>query len=125
MNESEYFSRHDPHIIGRLRAATVAIAGAGGLGSNVAVNLTRAGIGTLIIADFDRIDTGNLNRQQFFANQIGMPKVDALAQNLAAIHSFTRVETHLGRVTAGNLAEWFGRAEIMVEAFDRADQKQS
>jgi sulfur carrier protein ThiS adenylyltransferase len=124
MNETDFFSRHAPEVIGRIRSATIGIAGAGGLGSNVAVNLVRAGIGRLIIADFDRIEPSNLNRQQFFEHQIGMPKVDALSQNLAAIHPFTKVETHPGRVTVDNVADWFGQADIMVEAFDRAEQKQ-
>lgn len=124
MNEHAFFSRHNPDIIPRLRSATVGIAGAGGLGSNVATHLVRAGIGRLILADFDRVEPSNLNRQQFFERQIGMAKVDALVQNLTAIHSFTRLEAHLGRITPGNLGAWFGEADILVEAFDRADQKQ-
>lgn len=124
MDETTFFSRHDPSIIERLRAATIGIAGAGGLGSNVAFNLTRAGLGTLIIADFDRVEPSNLNRQQFFENQIGLFKVDALARNLSAIHPFTTIEKHQGWITADNLAPWFGKADILVEAFDRADQKQ-
>jgi sulfur carrier protein ThiS adenylyltransferase len=124
MKEADFFSRHDPEIIDKLRSATIGVAGAGGLGSNVAVNLVRAGVGALILADFDRIEPSNLNRQQFFEHQIGMFKVDALAENLSAIHSFTKVETHSGRVTRDNLVEWFGKADILVEALDRAEEKQ-
>lgn len=63
----------------RLRAACVGIAGAGGLGSNIAVMLARSGIGALRIVDFDAVDASNLNRQHYFRQHVGMPKVEALA----------------------------------------------
>jgi sulfur carrier protein ThiS adenylyltransferase len=124
MDQQEYFSRHDPAILVRLQGATIGIAGAGGLGSNVALNLARAGIGRLIVVDFDRIEASNLNRQQYFERQIGMFKATALAQNLKAIHPFTRVDARVDRIDPGNLARHFHEVEILVEAFDLADQKQ-
>ena len=63
--EAGIFSRHDAKVLAVLRAATVGIAGAGGLGSNAAISLARAGVGRLILADFDRIEPSNLNRQQY------------------------------------------------------------
>lgn len=121
---AEFFRRHDPAVRNVLRAATVGIAGAGGLGSNVALALVRAGVGRLIIADFDRVEASNLNRQQFFAGQIGRFKVDALAENLERIPSGTKVLVHKVRINARNVDRVFGTADVMVEAFDRADQKQ-
>ena len=63
----------------KLRRASVAIAGAGGLGSNVAVMLARAGIGHLHIVDYDIVDITNLNRQAYTIRHIGMRKVDAIS----------------------------------------------
>jgi len=119
-----HFRAHDPAVRTVLEKSVVGIAGAGGLGSQVAIALARAGIGTLIIADFDRIEASNLNRQQYFAEQIGRPKVEALIENLGRIPSGTRVVARKVRITPDNVARLFGQAEILVEAFDRADQKQ-
>ena len=63
--------RHGTQLQARFSSATVAICGLGGLGSNIAVALARAGIGKLILIDFDRVDITNLHRQQYKANQIG------------------------------------------------------
>ena len=56
----------DYHIRTTLQTKTVGIAGCGGLGSNCAVALARVGVGTLVVADFDRVEVSNLNRQYFF-----------------------------------------------------------
>jgi len=74
--------RHGKDLQSRFAAATVAVCGLGGLGSNIAIALARAGIGRLILIDFDRVDLTNLHRQQYKANQIGKYKTDALAENL-------------------------------------------
>lgn len=124
ITETAFFARHDPPTRSALRAGIVGIAGAGGLGSNVASALVRAGIGKLIIADFDRIEASNLNRQQYFADQVGRIKVEALADNLRRIHPFTVIVAHPVRVTRRNIVRLFGEAEILIEAFDRAGQKQ-
>jgi sulfur carrier protein ThiS adenylyltransferase len=118
------FARHDPRVLAALRASTVGIAGAGGLGSNVAISLARAGVGRLIIADFDRIEPSNLNRQQYFTLQIGRRKVDALRENLHAINPFSQYTVHAVRVTRANTGRIFGDAAILVEAFDKAAAKQ-
>jgi sulfur carrier protein ThiS adenylyltransferase len=122
--EKAFFARHDPAVLPVLRAATVGIAGAGGLGSNVAVVLARAGVGRLVIADHDRIEISNLNRQQYFLDQVGRIKVRALRENLVRIHPYCDYVVHHRRVTRRNVASLFGEADIMIEAFDRADQKQ-
>ena len=77
--------RHGTELQRRFSEATVAVCGLGGLGSNIAIALARAGIGKLILIDFDRVDITNLHRQQYKASQIGLYKTDALADNLAEI----------------------------------------
>jgi len=118
-----FFSKRDPEILDILRRSTVGIAGAGGLGSNVAVSLARVGVGRLIIADFDRIEPSNLNRQQYFLEQVGRVKVEALLENLNKINPFSVYEIHHLRITRENMAEVFSRAGLLIEAFDRAEEK--
>ena len=116
-------ARHTPGVHSLLKAATVGIAGVGGLGSAVAVALARVGIGRLVIADFDVVEPSNLNRQQYFIDQIGDFKVDALADNLQRINPYVKVETHRVLLDPLNIPELFATCTIVVEAFDRADMK--
>ncbi len=118
------FSRHDPKVLAIWQKSTVAIAGAGGLGSVVAISLARAGVGTLVIDDFDIVEPSNLNRQQYYQDQIGMLKVHALKQNLQRINPDGNYLMHTLRITEENMDSIFGAADILIEAFDRADQKQ-
>ena len=122
--EKKFFSKHDPRILPLLRASVVGIAGAGGLGSSVAVSLARAGIGKLIIVDFDRIEISNLNRQQYFWTQVGKVKVRALLENLRKINPFSEYVGYQRRITPKNVKTIFGKADLLIEAFDRAGQKQ-
>ncbi len=115
--------RHSEDIQRKFTSATVAICGLGGLGSNIAVALARAGVGKLILIDFDKVDITNLHRQQYKANQIGMNKTDALAHNLREIAPFTTVETHCVRITENNAEQLLGNADIICEAFDDAECK--
>ena len=116
-------ARHTPGVHARLKRATVGIAGLGGLGSAVAVALARVGVGTLVLADFDVVEPSNLNRQQYFVDQLGLPKTRALADNLARINPHVRHRLHQVRLDPGNVQAIFGGVDVMVEAFDRADQK--
>lgn len=103
--------------------ATVAICGLGGLGSNIANALTRAGIGKLILIDFDKVDITNLNRQQYKMSQIGRPKTECCLENLRDISPYTEIEIHTVKLNEENIPELLGEADIICEAFDRADQK--
>lgn len=94
------------------------------MGSNIAVALVRAGIGKLVIADFDVVNPSNLNRQQYFLDQIGLPKVQALKDNLERISPFTELVFHNTRVDADNLDSIFGQCSMLLEAFDRAEEKE-
>ncbi len=123
LRPSDLFAKHDPRVLAALREATVGIAGAGGLGSTVALSLARAGVGRLIVADFDRIEPSNLNRQQYTVRQIGRLKVEALRGNLRAAAPFCEVTVHAARVTPRNVRRLFGAADVLVEALDTAEAK--
>ena len=123
MKKSDFFAKHDPKIVPALQKAVIGIAGCGGLGSNIAVSLVRTGIGKLIVADFDKIEPSNLNRQQFFADQIGMPKVIALLENLNKISPFTIYQPHDITLNEQNIPFIFKDVDIMIEAFDKAEMK--
>ena len=104
-------------------SATVAICGLGGLGSNIAIALARAGVGRLLLIDFDRVDITNLHRQQYKANQIGRYKTEALADNLREIAPYIELEMHTERITEENVVTLLKDAEIICEAFDDAECK--
>ncbi|HEV57332.1 MAG TPA: sulfur carrier protein ThiS adenylyltransferase ThiF [Phycisphaerales bacterium] len=107
-----------------LQQATVGIAGLGGLGSNVAVALTRLGPGRLVVVDFDCVEADNLNRQQYFLDQVGMHKVDAMLENLRRIRPDVEVVAHKVRLDPGNIPAVFADCDVVAECFDRSDQKQ-
>ena len=115
--------RHSPEIQEKLSAGRVAIAGLGGLGSNVAYSLTRIGVGHLHLIDFDVVDITNLNRQQYFMEHLGMPKTDALESLLKRINPYLDIKTDCVRVTEDNIGELFGEWDIVCEAFDDPDAK--
>jgi sulfur carrier protein ThiS adenylyltransferase len=116
-------ARHTPGVHEVVKGSTVGIAGVGGLGSAIAIALARTGVGHLIIADFDIVEPSNLNRQQFFIDQIGLPKVYALRDTLARVNPNVRVTACHLRLTPNNIAEVLGHAQLLVEAFDQAEQK--
>lgn len=115
--------RHSPEIQEKLSAGRVAIAGLGGLGSNVAYSLTRIGVGHLHLIDFDVVDITNLNRQQYFMEHLGMPKTDALESLLKKINPYLDIQTDCVRVTEDNIRELFGEWDIVCEAFDDPSAK--
>lgn len=116
-------ARHGQELHDRFSSATAAICGLGGLGSNIAIALARAGIGRLILVDFDRVDITNLHRQQYKAEQIGEYKTEALAANLLEISPYTEVKGVTEKVTEDNFLELLEGAEIVCEAFDDAEAK--
>jgi sulfur carrier protein ThiS adenylyltransferase len=102
----------------------IGIAGVGGIGSNVAVNLVRSGVDCLKIVDFDRVEASNLNRQFYFHDQIGRLKVEALSENLRRIRPDLHIEALAVRVEDANCRQIFAGCDLIVEGFDRqADKK--
>ena len=116
-------ARHSPGVHEVVKNATVGIGGLGGLGSAVAVALVRIGIGKLILVDFDIVEPSNLNRQQYFVDQIGMLKVEALSQNLERINPYASLETHNVKLDKDNVPKIFDGVDVMVEAFDNPNAK--
>ena len=115
--------RHGEELQKSFASATVAICVLGGLGSNIAIALARAGIGKLLLIDFDYVDITNLHRQQYKADQIGMHKTDALTENLREIAPYIALEAHTARMTEGNAVQLLKDADIICEAFDDAECK--
>lgn len=102
----------------------IGIAGVGGIGSNVALNLVRSGVTNLKIVDFDRIEPSNLNRQFYFADQVGLTKVEALVIKLGRINPQVCIEAVIARIDNANCHQLFADCELIVEGFDRqADKK--
>ena len=115
--------RHGKELQEKFSSAAVAVCGLGGLGSNIAIALARAGIGRLILIDFDRVDITNLHRQQYKADQIGRYKTEALLENLLEIAPYIKADVFTERITEDNFAELLKDADIICEAFDDAQSK--
>ena len=120
MQVNSYLTREQKD---RLQNVKIGIGGAGGLGSNAAAHLVRAGIEHLVIADFDTVSEGNLNRQFFFRDQIGKFKTEALAENLWRINPDLHLELHQVRVTKENIHRLFDGCDLFLEAFDSVESK--
>ena len=115
--------RHTAATQDKLDAAHVAICGCGGLGSTIAVALTRIGVGHLHLIDFDRVDMTNLNRQQYFLKDLGQYKTEALRSNLRQINPFTDITIDTVKVTDENVPTLFENEDIICEAFDVPENK--
>ncbi|MDO4531013.1 MAG: thiamine biosynthesis protein ThiF [Bacillota bacterium] len=116
-------ARHGKELQAKFTGSTVAICGLGGLGSNIAVALARAGVGRLILIDFDKVDLSNLHRQQYQADQIGLYKTEALTENLKMIAPYVEIISHTVRIMEENYGDILQDADIICEAFDDAEAK--
>lgn len=115
--------RHTRAVQEQIQTGNVAVAGLGGLGSNVAAALARLGVGTLHIIDFDVVELSNLNRQYYFLEHIGMLKTDALKSQLRKINPYLNIMASHTRVTRDNIEELFAGHDIICEAFDKPEEK--
>lgn len=115
--------RHGEELQDKISAARVAVCGLGGLGSNIAIALARAGVGHLHLIDFDRVDLTNLNRQQYAVGQLGQYKTDALRETLSLISPYCDVTCDTIQVTEENLPDLLKTEDYICEAFDRAEAK--
>ena len=123
LKEEDLLKRNVKGIFEKLKKAKVCILGLGGLGSNVAVLLARAGIGHLKLIDFDVVEASNLNRQQYRISHTGIKKTEAMKTIIKEINPFVEVETLDIKVDRKNIYSIIGDIEIVVEAFDRAETK--
>ena len=123
LKEEDLLKRNVKGITKKLKETKVCILGLGGLGSNVAILLARAGIGYLKLIDFDVVEASNLNRQQYRISHIGMKKTEAIKIIIKEINPFVEIETLDIKVDRENIYSIVGNIEIVVEAFDRAETK--
>ncbi len=107
----------------KIACAKIGIAGAGGLGSNCAVALVRAGFRDFVIADFDKVDVANLDRQAYFEDQVGMKKVEALKINLLRISKNLRIDSFDVKLGSSNISRIFSGCDVMVECLDCPQMK--
>jgi len=107
----------------KLKKSVIGIAGAGGLGSNVASSLARTGVGKILIVDYDKVEKNNLDRQFYFLDQIGMIKVEALKENISRIDESIKVEIFNEKLVAGSMHKPFSNVDVIVEALDDAKTK--
>ena len=128
VSNSDIFESHErlhtPGIAARLKTMTIGIAGLGGLGSNAAVSLARAGIGKLILIDFDKVELSNLNRQAYFMEHIGMYKTHAIVDIIHRINPFIELIPVRTTITEQNCMAIFGNADLVIEAVDGAETKE-
>lgn len=117
------YARHTPGVQAKVKDRVIGIMGLGGLGSVVAVALARIGVGTLLLADYDVVEPSNLNRQQYFVDQVGLKKTDAMRQNLARVNPYLKVETFDDELTETNIPLVFQDVDVLVECFDGARMK--
>ena len=123
LKEEDLFKRNVKDIAKKLKKAKVCILGLGGLGSNVAVLLARAGIGHLKLIDFDVVEASNLNRQQYRISHIEIKKTEAIKTIIKEINPFVEIDTLDIKVDRENILSVVEDIEIVVEAFDRAETK--
>lgn len=115
--------RHGEEVQHRLETARVAVAGLGGLGSNIAISLLRMGVGHLHLIDMDEVDLSNLNRQQYGIRHLGRLKTEALREELLEIDPYADIRTDNVRVDEENIGTLFEDDEIICEAFDNPQSK--
>lgn len=123
LKEEDLLKRNVKSISKKLKKTRVCILGLGGLGSNVAVLLTRSGIGYLKLVDFDIVEASNLNRQQYRISHIGLKKTEAMKSIIKEINPFVETDILDIKVDRENIYSTVGDIEIVVEAFDRAETK--
>ena len=112
-----------PEQLSTIQSKKIGLGGAGGLGSNCAMILVRSGFRNLEIVDQDVIDASNLNRQQYFTDEIGMPKVEVLKERLCDINPEARISMHQVQWNETKAPQFFKGADFIVEAFDQVDWK--
>lgn len=109
----------------KLKAATVAVVGVGGLGSPVAYYLTAAGVGRIILVDSEKPELSNLNRQILhWEEDVGRnPKPESAAWKLRRFNSDVEIITYTGRLEEGNIGEVLGEADVIVDCLDNFETR--
>jgi len=117
------YARHTPGVHDLVKNSSVGIMGLGGLGSMVALALARVGVGHLLLVDFDVVDPSNLNRQNYFIDQVGMNKTEAMKENLARVNPYLKIETRDLVLNGESISTVFSDVDVLAECFDGAEMK--
>lgn len=133
MLSDQEFVRYSRHILlkdiaeqgqEKLKAATVLIVGLGGLGCPAALYLAAAGVGRLILADGDKVETSNLQRQILYkANHVGLDKTQGAQKSLYGLNSLVKVECVNSNVDAGNVEGLIAQADVVLDCSDNFDTR--
>jgi molybdopterin/thiamine biosynthesis adenylyltransferase len=125
---SAEFSRYSRQVVLRevgmhgqqlLRDSSALVIGLGGLGSIASLYLAGAGLGRLLVADRDRVEPANLQRQVLYrADDVGRPKTEAARERLAALNSEVQVVVYAGRLEPARLAEMIAAADVVLDCTD-------
>lgn len=121
--EAMLTARLTPGVHEKFQKGKVAVAGLGGLGSNIAVMLAQSGVGELLLVDFDTVEPSNLNRQHYSMRHLGLPKTEALKEQIQEVNPFVKVETATEKITEDNVKTLFNGYAIVCEALDGAESK--
>lgn len=117
------YARHTPGVHDLIKKSSVGIMGLGGLGSMVALALARIGVGHLLLVDFDLVEPSNLNRQNYFIDQVGMRKTEAMRVNLNRVNPYLKIETRDIVLTEHSIPTVFAQVDALAECFDSAEMK--
>jgi molybdopterin/thiamine biosynthesis adenylyltransferase len=125
---SAEFSRYSRQVVLRevgmhgqqlLRDSSALVIGLGGLGSIASLYLAGAGLGRLLVADRDRVEPANLQRQVLYrADDVGRPKTEAARERLAALNPEVQVVAYEGRLEPARLAEMIAAADVVLDCTD-------
>jgi sulfur carrier protein ThiS adenylyltransferase len=121
--EQDLIKKVGKEALEKIKKTRVGLAGAGGLGSNCALNLARVGFRKLTIVDFDKVTEANLDRQFYFMDQVGLSKVVALKDNLTRINPDLELKIIQEKINKDNVGALFGDCDIVVECLDQAESK--
>lgn len=121
-NAPDWLSRNPPALNG-IADRRVGIIGLGGLGSNIAMMLARAGVSSFRLADFDVVSSENLNRQHYFPGHIDQPKTEALAEEMRALQPALNLDLWRRRIEPKDLGAFCTGCDAVVEAVDDAAAK--
>jgi adenylyltransferase/sulfurtransferase len=124
----EEIARYQRHLIlagfgpagqEKLKAGSVLVIGAGGLGCPALLYLAAAGVGRIVLIDFDRVDASNLQRQVLYTSEDeGQPKAEAAARRLRALNPFITIEPHVARLTRDNALEFVRSVDVVLDGSD-------
>lgn len=125
---ADELSRYDRHILlsevglegqEKLKRARVFLVGAGGLGSPLGLYLAAAGVGTLGIVDFDRVEQSNLHRQVLHGSKdVGRSKLESARDRLSDLNPHVEIVTHPTRLNSKNALEILADYDVVVDGTD-------